>query len=51
MINGIVDLIIAGIIITGLPGTLIWALGLLIGVDMLFGGASLAVMAMTARKP
>jgi uncharacterized membrane protein HdeD (DUF308 family) len=51
MMNGIVDLIIAGIIITGLPGTLIWALGLLIGVDMLFGGASLAVMAMTARKP
>ena len=50
MANGVVDLILAGVVIAGLPGTLIWALGLLLGIDLLFGGASLIVMALTARK-
>jgi uncharacterized membrane protein HdeD (DUF308 family) len=50
MVNGIIDLIIAGIIIAGFPGTLVWVFGLLVGVDMLFGGASLIVMALQARK-
>jgi uncharacterized membrane protein HdeD (DUF308 family) len=48
--NGIIDLILAGIIISGLPGTLVWALALLVGIDMLFGGASLIAMALEARK-
>ena len=51
MLNGIVDLILAGIIISGLPGTLFWALGLLVGIDMVFGGASLIAMALEARTP
>ncbi len=50
MANGVIDLILAGIIITGLPGTLVWALALLVGIDMLFGGASLIAMALEARK-
>jgi uncharacterized membrane protein HdeD (DUF308 family) len=50
MANGFIDLILAGIIISGLPGTLAWALGLLLGIDMLFGGASLIAMALAARK-
>ncbi len=50
LLNGVVDLILAGIIISGLPGTLAWALGLLVGVDLLFGGASLIAMATEARK-
>ena len=45
MVNGVVDLILAAIIIAGFPGTLVWALGLLIGIDMIFGGASLVAMA------
>jgi uncharacterized membrane protein HdeD (DUF308 family) len=48
--NGVIDLILAGIIISGLPRTLVWALALLVGIDMLFGGASLIVMALEARK-
>jgi uncharacterized membrane protein HdeD (DUF308 family) len=48
--NGVVDLILAAIIISGLPGTLVWALGLLVGVDMIFGGATLIAMALEARK-
>lgn len=48
--NGVVDLILAGVIIAGLPGSLVWALGLLLGIDLLFGGAALIAMAMEARK-
>lgn len=50
LLNGVLDLILAGVIVTGLPGTLVWALGLLVGIDLLFGGASLIAMAMEARK-
>ncbi|HEV2551572.1 MAG TPA: HdeD family acid-resistance protein [Stellaceae bacterium] len=50
MVNGVIDLILAAIIISGLPGTLAWALGLIVGIDMLFGGASLIAMALEARK-
>jgi uncharacterized membrane protein HdeD (DUF308 family) len=50
MLNGIIDLVLAGVIISGLPGTLFWALGLLVGIDLVFGGASLIAMALAARK-
>jgi uncharacterized membrane protein HdeD (DUF308 family) len=49
LLNGVIDLLLAGIIISGLPGTLAWALGLLLGVDLIFGGASLIAMALAAR--
>jgi uncharacterized membrane protein HdeD (DUF308 family) len=32
-----------------LPGTAGWAIGLLVGINMLFGGASLIAMALHAR--
>ena len=50
MLGGVMDLILAGIIIAGLPGTLAWALGLLVGIDLLFGGFSLIAMALHARN-
>jgi uncharacterized membrane protein HdeD (DUF308 family) len=50
MIGGIMDLILAVIIIDGLPGTLAWALGLLVGIDLVFGGVSLIAMALSARN-
>lgn len=50
MLNGFVDLILAGIIIAGFPSTLVWALGLLVGIDLLFGGTTLVAMALAARK-
>jgi hypothetical protein len=34
----------------GLPGTLVWALGLLVGIDMVFGGSSLIAISLEARK-
>jgi uncharacterized membrane protein HdeD (DUF308 family) len=49
LFSGIIDLILAGIIFAGLPGTALWALGLLLGINLLFGGSSLIAMAMHAR--
>ncbi|MFZ0720132.1 MAG: HdeD family acid-resistance protein [Xanthobacteraceae bacterium] len=49
--SGIVDLILAGIIFAGLPGTAAWALGLLVGINMLFGGTAMIGMALAARNP
>ncbi len=49
LLSGIVDLILAGIIFAGLPGTALWALGLLLGINLVFGGTSLIAMAMHAR--
>ena len=49
LVSGIIDLILAGIIFAGLPGTALWALGLLLGINLLFGGMSLIAMAMHAR--
>jgi uncharacterized membrane protein HdeD (DUF308 family) len=51
LISGIIDLILAAIIFAGLPGTALWALGLLVGINMVFGGAALIAMALAARHP
>ena len=50
LIAGLMDLLIAAIIITGLPGSALWAIGLLVGINMLFGGASLIGVALAARN-
>jgi uncharacterized membrane protein HdeD (DUF308 family) len=47
--SGIVDLVLAVILLAGLPGTAAWALGLLIGINMIFGGWALVWMALQAR--
>ena len=47
--SGIIDLILAGIIFAGLPGTAAWAIGLLVGINMIFGGTALIAMALHAR--
>jgi uncharacterized membrane protein HdeD (DUF308 family) len=50
LLNGIVDLVLAGIIVAGLPGTLTWVLGLIVGIDMIVGGAALVAMGAAARS-
>jgi uncharacterized membrane protein HdeD (DUF308 family) len=50
MIGGVMDLVLAAIILAGLPGTIAWALGLLVGIDLLWGGISLIGMALAARQ-
>jgi uncharacterized membrane protein HdeD (DUF308 family) len=51
LVSGIIDLILAGIIFAGLPESAVWALGLLVGINMVFGGAALIAMALAARHP
>jgi uncharacterized membrane protein HdeD (DUF308 family) len=50
LVSGIVDLILAGIIFAGLPGSATWALGLLVGINMLFGGSAMIAMALAAKN-
>jgi uncharacterized membrane protein HdeD (DUF308 family) len=50
LIAGLMDLVIAFFIIAGLPGSAEWAIGLLVGINMLFGGATLIGMALAARN-
>jgi uncharacterized membrane protein HdeD (DUF308 family) len=47
--SGVVDLILAGIIFAGLPGSAAWALGLLVGINLVFGGTAMIGMALAAR--
>jgi len=47
--NGVIDLFLAGIIIWLLPFAAVWGLGIIIGIDFIFGGASLIGMAFAAR--
>jgi len=47
--SGIVDLVLAAIIYAGLPGTAAWAIGLMVGINMLFGGVALIALALRAR--
>jgi uncharacterized membrane protein HdeD (DUF308 family) len=48
--SGIVDLFLALVILTGLPGSVGWALGLIVGINMVFGGVSMIGMALAARS-
>jgi uncharacterized membrane protein HdeD (DUF308 family) len=47
--SGVVDLVLAGIIFAGLPGSAAWALGLLVGINLVFGGTAMIGMALAAR--
>jgi uncharacterized membrane protein HdeD (DUF308 family) len=49
LFSGLVDLILAGMILAGLPATAAWAIGLLVGINMIFGGSALIAMALHAR--
>jgi uncharacterized membrane protein HdeD (DUF308 family) len=50
LVAGIMDLVIAAIILTGLPESALWAIGLLVGINLLFGGTTLIGMALAARS-
>jgi uncharacterized membrane protein HdeD (DUF308 family) len=47
--SGVVDLVLGGVLLAGLPGDALWALGLLLGINLTFGGWSLIAMALHAR--
>ncbi|KRR15229.1 hypothetical protein CQ14_28315 [Bradyrhizobium lablabi] len=50
LMSGVMDLVIAFIIVAGLPDSAQWAIGLLVGINLVLGGASMVGMALAARK-
>ena len=50
VVSGILDLILAGIVFEGLPGAALWAPGLLVGINMVFGGWALVAMGLHGRR-
>ena len=50
LVSGIIDLILAAMVFAGLPGSAAWAVGLLVGINMIFGGSALIAMAVAARR-
>jgi uncharacterized membrane protein HdeD (DUF308 family) len=47
--SGVVDIVLALLILVGFPATASWAIGLLVGINMLMGGVALVAMALHAR--
>ena len=50
LMSGIVDLVLSVMIFAGLPTTATWAIGLLVGINMIFGGSALIAMALHAKN-
>jgi len=50
LVSGIIDLFLAAMVFAGLPGSAAWAIGLLVGINMIFGGSALVAMALHTRK-
>jgi uncharacterized membrane protein HdeD (DUF308 family) len=48
--SGIADLLLAGIIIAGWPGTSTWALGLIVGVNLIPSGAAIMLVSLAGRS-
>ena len=48
--SAIFNLILAVITIAGLPGAVAWALDLLVGINIVFGGLALIAMALARRS-
>jgi uncharacterized membrane protein HdeD (DUF308 family) len=49
LMSGVIDLALAALILSGLPGSAGWAIGLIVGINLIFGGAALIAMALHAR--
>ncbi len=49
LFSGAVDLLLAGLIFSGLPASAGWAIGVLVGINLLMGGIALVTMALHAR--
>lgn len=49
LLSGLSDLVLAAIIIAGWPGTAVWALGLLVGVNLLMSGCAIIASALAGR--
>jgi len=50
LVSGIADLVLAVLIVAGWPGTAGWALGLIVGVNLITSGVAVIMVAVMARR-
>jgi uncharacterized membrane protein HdeD (DUF308 family) len=50
LFSGIVDLVLAAIILMGWPGTTAWTLGLLVGINLFMSGLALVMISLASRS-
>ena len=50
IVNGVLSIVIAVLVIGDLPSSAAWAIGLLVGIQLLFDGIALIVTAMAGKK-
>ena len=50
VMSGIADLVLAGLMISGWPGTAIWAVGLIVGVNLITSGLAITMAALAGRS-
>lgn len=50
LVSGIADLVLAALIVAGWPGTAGWALGLIVGVNLITSGVAVIMVAVMARR-
>lgn len=48
--GGLASVILGGMLLFGMPATAMWALGLLLGINLMFSGVMNAALAMTCRQ-
>ena len=49
LLNGVVDLILGGVILSGWPESRLWVIGLFVGIELLTHGWSCVILALTVR--
>jgi uncharacterized membrane protein HdeD (DUF308 family) len=50
VLNGVIDLFLVGVILVGLPGSAVWVLGLLVGIDLVYGGFAMIALSLALRQ-
>lgn len=50
VMSGVVDLVLAGLVISGWPGTATWVLGLMVGANLVSSGLGITMAALAARS-
>jgi len=50
LVDGIITLALGGLILAKWPSTAVWAIGLLVGVDLLVSGSSMLVLGLLGRR-
>lgn len=50
LVSGLVDIVLAFLIFAGFPGTSFWAIGLLVGINLLMMGVAIVFSALSCKK-